>query len=145
MHYDRDRFYFLGRTNIRYHEAKELHYERFLKWNSFFSLLLSSAVFVSLTPLLSSDWQPWVTAALALMVTCLNGVVLAMGMLSKYTLHSDLKKEWMRFISRLEDMDDSRLLEMARAFHDLNIREPAGNDADFAKAETATKAALGYG
>ncbi len=144
MHYDRDGLYFLGRTNIRYHEGQELRYERFLNWTSFSSLLLSSAAFVSLTPLLPAAWQPFLSASFALIVTTLNGAVLALGMLSKYTLHGDLKKEWMRFIARLENMEDARLPEMVQAFHDLNTREPAGNDADFAKAEAATRTAMGY-
>lgn len=144
MHYSRDNLYFLGRTNICYHEGRELHYERFLNWTSFASVVLSSAAFVSFTPLLPADLQPFVSALFALAVTGLNGVVLAMGMLSKYTMHGDLKKEWMRFVARLESMDDQRLPEMVQAFHDLNAREPAGNDADFAKAEAATRTALGY-
>lgn len=144
MRYNLDDLYFLGRANVCHHESKELFYERLLNWTAFASLLLSSAAFVSLTPLLPSEWQAWLSAGFALVVTCLNGAVLAMGMLHKYTAHADLKKEWMRFVAHLEGVDESGLPEVVQRFHELNAREPAGEDADFGKAEQKTKIALGW-
>lgn len=145
MRYTRSDLYFLGRANICYHEGKELYYERFLNWTSFASLMLSSAAFVSITPLLPQAGQGYITGGLAVLVTFLNAGVLALGMLTKYTTHADLKKEWMRFVARLDRTDDEHLPDMEQSLHDLNAREPAGTDTDFAKAEDKTRIALGWG
>lgn len=147
MAYDRNDLLFLGRMNIRYHENRELHYERFINWTAFASVLFSSAAFVSVSPLFPESWQSFreiFTALIALAVTALNGVVLALGMFNKFTTHADLKRQWMGFLARLERTDDAHWEEIERAFHDLNAREPAADQQLLNAMHQQTKDALGW-
>lgn len=147
MAYDRNDFFFLGRMNVRYHENRELHYERFINWTALASVLLSSAAFVALGPLLPEDWQfarDPITAVATLLVTALNGAILAFGMFNKFTLHADLKRQWMAFLARLERTDDAHLNEVEQAFHEMNAREPAADDKLLKKIQKQTQEALGW-
>ncbi|MCP5197023.1 MAG: hypothetical protein H6974_09590 [Gammaproteobacteria bacterium] len=147
MAYDRNGFLFLGRMNVRYHENRELHYERFINWTALASVLLSSAAFVALGPLLPDAWQPGkeaITAIATLLVTTLNGAMLAFGMFNKFTLHADLKRQWMAFLARLERTDDSHLGEIEQAFHEMNSREPAADDKLLKEIHKKTQEALDW-
>ncbi len=147
MAYDRNDLLFLARANITYHEQRELLFERFISWTAFLSVLLSSAAFGTMGGALPEALLPhagsWFSI-MTLLVTALNAAVLAFGMFNKFVIHADLKKEWMRFLARLERTDDEHLTEMVNALHDLNAREPAATNAAFKKAQDETKAALGW-
>lgn len=147
MAYDRDGFLFLGRMNVRYHENRELHYERFINWTAFASVLLSSAAFFSLGPLLPDAWQSAkdaIVVVVTIAVTALNGAILAFGMFNKFTVHADLKRQWIAFLARLERTDDPHLGEVEQMFHDLNSREPAADDKLLKEMHKQTQEALGW-
>lgn len=94
MAYARTDLLFLGRMNVRYHENRELHYERFINWTAFASVLLSSAAFVAVGGLLPESAHTYkepLLMGVTLLVTALNGAVLAFGMFNKFTTHADLK------------------------------------------------------
>jgi len=147
MAYDRNGFLFLGRMNVRYHENRELHYERFINWTALASVLLSSAAFASLGPLLPEAWRPGkeiIITVVTLLVTTLNGAILAFGMFNKYTQHADLKRQWMLFLARLERTDDAHLGEIEQAFHEMNSREPVADDKLLKEIQKQTQEALGW-
>lgn len=147
MAYSRDDLLFLGRMNVRYHESMELHYERFINWTSFTSVLLSSAAFVSFSSLLPESLQSSkeaIFSVVALVVTTLNAAVLALGMFNKFTTHSELKKQWIIFLAHLDRADESHLGDIEQELHDLNAREPAASPKLLHKAHEKTKAALGW-
>ena len=148
MPYTRNDLLFLGRMNIRYHENRERYYELFINWTAFASVLLSSAAILSLMPLLPPQWQFLKDAILpiaASIVAGLNAAVLAMGMFNKFTVHSDLKKQWIAFLSRLDRAEvESDMKEFEQALHDLCAREPAADQKLLKLAEAQTKEALGW-
>jgi hypothetical protein len=146
-YYTRDDLFFLGRMNIRYHESMELMYGRFLNWTSFASLLLSSAAFAAVGAMLPETWKPYrdaIIALLALAVTALNAAVLAFGMYGKFISHTDLKKQWIEFLSALEAAADDQIPEVERQFDALNAREPAPNERILHRAHDKTREALGW-
>lgn len=143
----RNNFLYLGRANAWYHENREQFYERFINWTAFASLLLSSAAFMALGPLLPESWQSAkevIIALITLGVTALNGAMLAFGMFNKYTVHADLKKEWIRFLALLQATEDARLQDVAQRFEDINAREPAQDRKIWDLAQDKTREALGW-
>lgn len=119
---------FRGRMNIRYHEALERRYGNWINWTSFVSLLLSSAAFVALVDAFPPDWKIYkdlIVGAIALSAAIMNGVLLSFGMLGKFSIHADLKREWIHFLGRLDAATDEQLPEIDREFHAICAREPA--------------------
>ncbi|MCP5159578.1 MAG: hypothetical protein H6974_04995 [Gammaproteobacteria bacterium] len=114
---------FQARMNIRYHENLERRYGNWLNWTSFVSFILSSAAFIAL--LETIPYKSWIVAGIALIAALLNGAVLAFGMLGKFSLHADLKRQWILLLSRLQTTPDDRLVDIETELHALNAREPA--------------------
>lgn len=114
---------FQARMNIRYHESLEHRYGNWLNWTSFISLILSSAAFLALLDTL--PYTAWIVGSIALLAALLNGAVLAFGMLGKFSLHADLKRQWILLLSRLQTAPDDQLAAIESELHALNAREPA--------------------
>lgn len=126
----RHKLRFSARMNIAYHEGLERFYGQWLGWSAFVSLLLSSAAFAALSNLVPAGLQPfreWLLAALALIVTALNGGVLAFGMRGKFITHAELKRKWIDFLSQVETVQEAELIALERRFHELNAQEPASD------------------
>jgi len=147
MIYARTDLIFLGRMNIRYHENRELHYERFINWTAFASVLLSSAAFVAVGNILPESFHAYkdqLLIGITLLVTALNGAVLAFGMFNKFTVHADLKKQWIGFLARVDRADDTQMGEVEQAFHEMNTREPVADPKLLQAIQKQTQDALGW-
>lgn len=122
---------FHGRLNINYHERLERFYGQWLSWTAFTSLIFSSAAFAALGNFLPSSWQPHreaIVAVLAFIIAFLNGGVLAFGMRTRLSTHTELKKKWITFLGQAQgDLDNTKLAAVERQFHELNAQEPAAN------------------
>ncbi|HCB13652.1 MAG TPA: hypothetical protein DEP36_08830 [Gammaproteobacteria bacterium] len=129
---------FQARMNIRYHEALEHRYGNWLNWTSFVSFILSSAALLTLLDTL--PYKGWIVGSIALLAALLNGAVLSFGMLGKFSLHADLKRQWILLLSRLQTTSDDCLAEVEADLHALNAREPAAEPKllDQAYEETCT-------
>ncbi|MFZ1493421.1 MAG: hypothetical protein WAU60_08435 [Candidatus Competibacter denitrificans] len=147
MSYSHNDFLYLGRANVWYNENRERLYERFINWTAFISLMFSSAAFVAMGPLFPDAWQPAkdaVLAIIALVVTGLNGAMLAFGMFGKYILHANLKREWIQFLALLQVTKADNLDAIAQRFEEINGREPAVDPKIWDQAQDKTREALGW-
>jgi len=136
---------FQARMNIRYHEALERRYQSWINWTSFASVTMASAAFAAMADVLPADLAPYkngLAAGVTLLVTLLNGGVLAFGMLDKLGVHADLKRQWMSYLGRVNAARES-MADLEREFHALNAREPAPKPRLLGQAYHDTCAALG--
>ena len=132
---------FQARMNIRYHEALERRYGAWLNWTSFVSFILSSAALLTLLDTL--PYKGWIVGGIALLAALLNGAVLSFGMLGKFSLHADLKRQWILLLSRLQVAPEDQLADIETELHALNAREPAAEPKLLDRTYEETCTALG--
>lgn len=132
---------FQARMNIRYHEALEHRYGNWLNWASFVSFVLSSAAFLALLDTI--PYKNWIVGSIALVAALLNGAVLSFGMLGKFSLHADLKRQWILCLGRLQTADDAQLKAVEDECSALHAREPSADPKQLQRAYREACTALG--
>ncbi len=138
---------FTTRMNIIYHEKRESFYSKFINWTGFASLIFSSAAFAALGDIFSTNIpKEQVIGILATIIACLNGAVLAFGMLENMKVHSTFKMKWMDILAKAQSLktdSEDDLKNLANDIIELSSTEPPPKDKILNLAYKKTCTAMG--
>jgi hypothetical protein len=140
---------FQAKMNVYYHESAERDYSNLLVLTSFLSIVFSSAAFAAIGNVIPG-WIPiskdTIISVFSLLITCLNGAVLALGARQKANLHSALKKRWIDVLSDIQITNESeheKIEEITRRFYKNNAEEPPPSKRRLDKAYKAVCVSMG--
>lgn len=135
--------------NVSYHERRERHFVRWIRWTAFFSILLSSASVASLSNLLPSgtaDSSKSVALALGLIVGIWNAAALAFDLYGQLSVHAKFKGKWTALLVEsglMEESDRTRFATLVREAAQLIADEPPQVEHVLKRAAKATDTAYG--
>jgi hypothetical protein len=130
---------FRGRMSLFYHEKRERFYSNYLNWTAFASIIFSSIAFFFINEKLDFfGLDAWFLGFSALVVSGMNGSILAFGMVHKSHEHAIFRSKWVRFLGKVntqrteENLDTIAHLE--KLFYDITEEEPStiSKDVDWA-------------
>ena len=126
---------FRGKMSFFYHEKRERFYNSYLNWTAFLSIIFSSAAFLFINNQLDlfgvEKLDTWLLALSALLVSAMNGSILAFGMVHKSHEHAIFRSKWVRFLREVsvqrtnDTMDTDSITQLERQFHNLTEEEPS--------------------
>jgi hypothetical protein len=139
---------FLSRMNVIYHENRELHFVRLIRWSTFCTLVLGSATVASLSDLAPKALEgsgKQLGIAFALIVSLLSAATLAFDWFGCLAMHSRFKGKWTALLVEAALLDESNsagFQVLVRKLQELNADEPPPNANALSKANLQARSAM---
>lgn len=147
---DKFQLEYLARMNVIYHEWRERHFARCIRWTAFVSVLLSSAAVAALTKLLLPVEMQSAGTVIAIVLSSLvaigNAAALAFDWFGQVAAHARFKAKWTALLvdaGLSEDNDRARFESLVRQLKELNADEPPAIDQLLNKAAAEADKAFG--
>lgn len=119
------------RMNVFYHENRERHFARCIRWTAFVSVLLSSAAVASLSDLLLptalQSYGIILALGFALLVAIGNAAALAFDWYGQLSTHSKFEAKWAALLGEAGLLADNNRIQfesLVRQLVALNSDEP---------------------
>lgn len=146
---DKFQLEYLARMNVIYHESRERHFARCIRWTAFASMLLTSAAVAALSDfLLPTEFAATgkaVAIVFALVVAAGNAAALAFDWFGQVAVHARFKAKWTSLLieAGLTDDDDrARFTALLQQLKELNADEPPANESALKQAEAKADATI---